>query len=361
MRLFTIWDFSSGGGMPLTLESLQDDYPDGFSHVEVPGLRPRTGTILEDLVLPGIGRADRVLAWVDRPNANVGFEIGLAVGLGKPLALAYQGVALPSWLGLPPLANHLVQRVDGVDALHKLLPKDEIWLRSEPVTSAGVDADVEGVLFLCPKEGGGQACRRRVDKLGLPWKRPPSHNFVLSELPDLFAGVGRVIWTLCSFPTGTQERDGAENAALAVIAGFFAGGCVREAAARDVRPLESLRRRLIVLREQDARGVVDVQLLEQRFASLAVYGDLLTAVVEREKAASARQDSSGPASAHVQGLEGAGENRTRLGEGEEAVAALDGAVVATDEVEPEDAAVEDGTDLQGDTESLVGIKARTEG
>ena len=39
------------------------------------------------IVEPEIRMCDRLMAFVDLPNANVGFEVGYGLGLGKPVAL----------------------------------------------------------------------------------------------------------------------------------------------------------------------------------------------------------------------------------------------------------------------------------
>lgn len=102
MRIFVAWDFS--GPANLTLQALQRRPPAGVE-IDVPGLAAHGGEILRDRVLPGIVKADRVLVIADTPNANVGFEAGLALGLGRQVAFMVQRQPRPKWLEQPPFSR----------------------------------------------------------------------------------------------------------------------------------------------------------------------------------------------------------------------------------------------------------------
>jgi hypothetical protein len=110
-KIFVVWDHTSQG-IRSALEALERRPPMNVVF-DVPMLKPAAGAILSDVVVPGVRDADRVLVVVDKPNANVGFETGLALGLGRPIALLAQRTPLPHWLQEPPFSNQLVQTIDG--------------------------------------------------------------------------------------------------------------------------------------------------------------------------------------------------------------------------------------------------------
>jgi hypothetical protein len=84
---FVVWDFQTHA-LRVPLESLIT-HPTAALAFVVPGLTTAgLGDLFRTTVLPGIAAADRVVAVVQRPNANVSFEIGLALGLGKPVLRA---------------------------------------------------------------------------------------------------------------------------------------------------------------------------------------------------------------------------------------------------------------------------------
>ena len=68
--IFVAWDSTTTGGLKTTLEALAWS-SDTQYRFDIPGIQPRSGEILRDVVLDGIRLADRVLVVVDRPNANV--------------------------------------------------------------------------------------------------------------------------------------------------------------------------------------------------------------------------------------------------------------------------------------------------
>ena len=71
------------------------------------------GAVRKNIVQPGIKECDRLLAFVDLPNANVGFEVGYGLGLGKAVAAGSRSAqprplvepAATAWVPLPVAGN----------------------------------------------------------------------------------------------------------------------------------------------------------------------------------------------------------------------------------------------------------------
>ena len=72
------WDSTSGVGM--TLETLVRAPPEGHIVDVAEFSEFPAGVIFWQRVLPSIVLADVVIGVVDRPNANAGFELGIAAG-----------------------------------------------------------------------------------------------------------------------------------------------------------------------------------------------------------------------------------------------------------------------------------------
>ncbi len=243
----------------IVLEDLIDNPPPGVSRVVVPGLEGSggQGEVFRDLIAPEFGARARVIALVDLPNANVGFEVGFALGRGAPVALAVIQSRLPEWLQRPPLNGFVAERAPDADALRRVATSD--WIAAPEQ----VELDQGGsTLFLCPELGVGKSLRHRAARERPEWAQLPASGWSLRDLPRLLRGVGTVVWILAPFPRGSDERDGADNAAAAIVAGF-AKACGA---------------RLHVLRHVEARAVVDVAVWESRFATLAEFAELLPAV-----------------------------------------------------------------------------------
>ena len=284
IRVFVVWD-SKTRDLRTTLESLSKYWPDGME-VHILGLSPNAGEIHADLVVREIQRADRVLAVLSRPNANVGFEIGVAYGLGKEIALAILGPKLPDWADRPPLANFLVLPFTGVQDLRDALPQ-KIWHRRREEESQPAGGD-DPTLFLCPRTGSAQAYQVEREQMKLPYRTLPEHStFNLTDLPEQTAGVQQLVWTVSSFAEGTDDRDGEENAANAVVAGWFYAQQLRsmgestgegEVLRLSAAQRAALRERFWVLRSSEARLVADVQPFERAFDSLSQYAELLRQV-----------------------------------------------------------------------------------
>src|SRR5262249_26663149 len=84
----------------------------------------------------------------------------------------------------------------------------------------------------------------------------PPGGWDLHALAEQLSDVGLVIWVIAPHNEGASGRDGRENAALSVIAGYAAA-----------HPEMELR----VLQDQDSRAVVDVISNRRPFAGLAPF------------------------------------------------------------------------------------------
>jgi tetratricopeptide (TPR) repeat protein len=277
-RVFVVRDFATEG-LEQALQNLIRR-PGRDYELRAPGVVGEGGEILRDVVLPGIMEASRVLVFVDRPNANVGFEAGLAIGLGKPTALVQVGDERQLWLEHPPIINTLVHRLTGLSDLHRLVEDEAIW-RQAPLRPLrrNTRGRAPTTKFLCP--GGTEGARYlRLQQDSQPfWQRPPQENFTLRDLPWFFADAFQAVWVIAQPEEADAERDGIGNACNAVMAGWFCaqlltgdtdGGFV-EGAIRD--RWGAVKRGLRVLRSTLCRPIRDVEILEHTFDGL---GDFST-------------------------------------------------------------------------------------
>lgn len=106
-----------------------------------------------------------MLALVDEPNGNVGFEIGLALGLGKPVLLA-SAYGAPDWVQRAPFAGSVFATgCIEVSEARALLERDWTGLCELPGPRP---TRGQGTLLLCPKEGPAEAHYLRAGPRGWP-------------------------------------------------------------------------------------------------------------------------------------------------------------------------------------------------
>lgn len=212
-RVFVVWDLELRDELQTDLELLKKR-PGGDYDVQVLGIDTPPGQIWNDQVRAGIAAADFVLAFVDLANANVGFEIGYALGLGKPVRLARRRPALPKWLDHPPLTNQLAAPATRFSELQALLQQ----AAGIPVPKAPPWGTA--TRLVCPPGGQGEGLC-----LGLADYAPPlfaaSDPWTLADIAERLAGAGRFAWVLVKQPESADGRD-SDNAALGVVAASFA-------------------------------------------------------------------------------------------------------------------------------------------
>ena len=265
-RVFVVWDVTTQA-LKLMLQSLPRE-PGDAQWFDVPCLGPVGGDLLRDVVLRGLRQADGVLVVLGPPNANVGFELGAAVAMGKPVCLVHHAASLPAWLAKgPPFSGTYVNGVTEVDDILAVAGTPEAWSAPCPATPVPRSGPV---LFVAPTSSEGSALHRRQAELAPTWQHPLRHGWSLWDLDRRFGDTRHLVWAIAPFMEGDSVRDGPENAVGAVLAGWF---LVRAMAGGDALPDQ-----LTVLRSARARVVQDVAVVEQVFDDLERFDALLGAV-----------------------------------------------------------------------------------
>jgi hypothetical protein len=142
-KVFIAYGFEIKGNLTGNLEAVEKRPPKD-SEVEwsgSPGDKSQ-GAIWKDIVHPRIGECDRLLAFVELPNANVSFELGYALGLQRQAALARLMGDLPAWLNKPPLNGFICEKADTPDAIRALMSYEK-WVNPPKPPVRG--DDVTGV------------------------------------------------------------------------------------------------------------------------------------------------------------------------------------------------------------------------
>src|SRR5262249_11095395 len=104
------------------------------------------------------------------------------------------------------------QMKTGKDLLNQINSKN--WLESPTRPELGKE-----FLLLCPPEAG----LNFIDlvKNSYPqWRMLDEDGWSLRDLPERLKGIGGVVWLILPHREGKDARDGSENAAASVIAGF---------------------------------------------------------------------------------------------------------------------------------------------
>ncbi len=239
-RAFIAWD-STIDSIRFTLDVLRNEWPKGWSGF-VPNLDTRQGEILRGVVLHELDPAECVIVYVDKANANVGFEAGFAVARGKRTILACADQPLPDWVRTqPPFKGFTVDTLDDLENVQAAIEQREgLKPPQKPVKGSTT-------LLLYPRNRVGKSLAKVFERVfarlgakeGEAWRRPEPDRWSLVDLHQVLAGVGRVVWVI---PNTNEERDGIENAAASVIAGYCYG----------------LSLEVVVLEQKRERSVLDV-------------------------------------------------------------------------------------------------------
>ena len=246
--LFLIRDFLIDD-IDFVLEGLAKDPLKHTTEILIPGFNlARKGSLFRQEVEKTLQLENlRVLALVDLPNVNVGFEIGYALGKRVPVALGSVAGPVPDWLVYTPLRATLCEPATSREDFQTIVA-DECWHDDVPeAPMAG-----ERLLVLCPRLGQGSTLRKVVQET------LPSAEFLsleawhAPELHEQFAGAARVLWIVAPHAASKGERDGPENAGYALCAGYA------KAHGLDVH----------VFRASQARRVADLEAQEFTFESL---------------------------------------------------------------------------------------------
>ena len=172
--VYIIHDFTIKAGLKDNLIAAGDHFknlPSARTRVEFPDPKAADqGEIWTSIVRPKLDEAAHVIAYVDKPNANVGFEIGYALGRGNrddavPLtkvALALHGNTMPGWLQKPPFVGFNAVQFKDEDALIGTIERFAGFsLEKAPRPGSGL-------LFLCPESGGKYLMPRAKSANGAP-------------------------------------------------------------------------------------------------------------------------------------------------------------------------------------------------
>ena len=149
-RVYILWDFQTKGVLRDNLtyakrgssETLLIDFPD-------PEAGMSQGQIWLTIVKPQLDQATRVIGFMDLPNANVGFEIGYALGRGKKVALAVHLDSIPKWLDNPPFAGFSRRPMPELSDIRLQAADEDDWFQAPEPFAPGGD-----ILFLCPRRAG---------------------------------------------------------------------------------------------------------------------------------------------------------------------------------------------------------------
>jgi hypothetical protein len=170
---------------------------------------------LERRILDLLEVSDGMLAFIDRPNANMAWEVGLGLGRGRRVALATESVEAPAWVAGTAFSSMLRQQ----DAAHPRVMLDLLdtlpdWDQLPPAEPG------DDTLLLCPDEADGATCRLLIhNKLGAAFARPLAlEGWRFTELPVQLRDVGRVAWVIPAARAG-QPGHGVANTVHALVAG----------------------------------------------------------------------------------------------------------------------------------------------
>jgi len=272
-NIFALWDQSTGEAR-IALQALANRPPEGFQlGFADSGLQ--AGGSLDELARRA-WLADRVLVVhpPDEALVAVAFETGIAIGLGKPIAilelsasgqLAYAinlffGSALPE-----------ESIVSNPAKLREQLRQASFWheipLKEEPEDGTS--------LLVCPREGIGEDLRELAARVRPAWSHP-----VPEEDPRLLARLAvkaqQLLWVLV--PNDNPRRPWG-NVLSALAAGVFYGAAHRRARFQEFGDVD-LPPRLEVLRESKAPRV---RLLEYKTRAFKDFGQLEILLAQGEQ------------------------------------------------------------------------------
>jgi energy-coupling factor transporter ATP-binding protein EcfA2 len=254
-KVLVLWDQTSRETQT-RLEAMVDQPFEGIRLFYPAG--KKTADLLEGFLLPGLRTADRVFV-IQPPDESIvaiAFEVGLAIGLGKPI------VILESPSASAPDLEWSIDLLTGSRFPDTALLSE--WFHLAPVPLADIGFVVPlpppvpdgGPLFLCPQGEMGDDLRRIIEKHHPDWHGPEPYSH-----PDAAAALAlsasRLLWVV---PPGARF-DPLGNILSALIAGIFV-------ARHPDGPLD-------ILRHQDAPMLDLLAPRCRTFATLAAAKDLL--------------------------------------------------------------------------------------
>ena len=216
MRVFVAWD-SQLNVVDKTFTAIRKRPPTGMS-IELLGAAGQVAVGLLDTKLrAAIEESTGLLAVIDQPNANVGWEVGLAWALGLRVALATEGEHAPGWVRGTPMESAL--RQGGVGSgrqARALLNERASWVTMKAPRKGKRD------LLVCPDCGVGEEWRLALAEALPDWELLDTKGWTLSELPARLEGVRRLALVVLPLIKG-EERHGVANTIGAMVAGYAEG------------------------------------------------------------------------------------------------------------------------------------------
>jgi hypothetical protein len=231
-RVFVVYDFS----IPMVKEFLAAASIRATEQgviLSVPGVDDLPpGAIWNNYVQSELLSADIIVAFVDLPNANVGFEIGYALSLKKPVRLFHLSGDSGKWTRQSALAGITRVNLDiSTDTSGNSKSLDQFF------THLSDEAPLDHFTITDSKTASNMVLIGTDDESFLEESRPAflgdwsvtAGNLSLNHLMTATRGSkSRIYWIICPLTSRNSEmRDGPANAACSVIAGYaFASDCL---------------------------------------------------------------------------------------------------------------------------------------
>ena len=227
LKVFVAWDFSDAAERQL-LQGCRE-FPAMFGNLRpiewlVPGITlAAAGDIGRDIVEASIRAADRTIALVDNANANVAWEAGLAMGLGKPVGL---GVLRPTpiWAQQGALEGQFLEHLKDYADLCRLVEAPN-WRppKLTDVERSSMRARPPLLYVLCPGGPEGSNVRRLLQRDNASeLLLAPEAGHTLKTITAALGNCTRALWIVC-LHTQASGGDGDHNASNALIAGLLRG------------------------------------------------------------------------------------------------------------------------------------------
>ena len=242
--VFFAWD-SRCDSLGSTLKALQGHDP----RFQTLMINPRSGDIT-DLVFTSIARASSVVALLgEKPNVNVGFELGLALGLGKRvLATCWGTETVHSWVAQTvPFKGFITPCVGSSNKLLKTLSDKNSWHRYQPTYAQGSTRardDQSTTYYLCPQEGIWSSCWEEFDKRPKRFLSPRKKEYSIADLSTPFSSIGRLVWVMVPESDNSPDINTKTNTGHAVVAGWFLGRQLKSVQQKWIGNPEELTRQL---------------------------------------------------------------------------------------------------------------------
>lgn len=210
---FSMFDSGDFGNLyEHTLEELKkrQEPPELELHWSTPDSHRPEGVIWRDFVKPQLDQAHKVLAFLDRANANVGYEIGYALGQSKPIALGRFKSTMPEWHSHPPMNMQFINQINTAEGVF------DSFLKSNLIEASGSPTGGSKIMALCPDNPK----RYYSGKIPKSWEREPTGRWDLAQISSLFHEVGLVVWVVLPPDDSEAHRDGRANSTFAILAGY---------------------------------------------------------------------------------------------------------------------------------------------